>query len=251
MTLLLGLFLQGCVPAAAVGVPSPPTAAAPVLHDGLTLEELLFVDVRGAALATEVVRDDILALSDEDRADVAASMHVLARNCPYTRASIAAARAMHRVVVETPLGEIDGGYAQSDWRGLRRGLKAHVEALDAMGAHLPLPEAGDYLYREGGEDWLLDDGSVPEAADPLAMVLPLVGRVDRLVMDYDRATQERITRHRELVESRTGHPWVLSDHLWAWRDALHRLRPFVTEPAAQAVVADLLEVVESLGREGC
>jgi hypothetical protein len=249
MTLLFSLLLTGCVSADAGVRRADASVAAPVDH-GLTLDELMFADVRGAARATEIVRDDLRALSPEARAEVAASMEVLVRNCPFTRASVQLPRALHRVVMETPLGEIDGGYAQSDWLSLRRGLTAHVEALDAMGAHLPLPETGDYLY-EAGDGWLLDDAALARADDPVAATLPLLHRVRPLVEGYDRATADRIDLHRRRIEGHTMHGWVLSEHVWAWRDALVRMAPFVAEPEAKARVQAMLEALEALGREGC
>jgi hypothetical protein len=240
--------LTGCAPADAV---QPQPSKEVVVADGLTLNELLYVDVRGAARATEHVRHELRALSPQARSEVAASMAQLVRNCPYTRASVQLTRALHRVVTETPLGEIDGGYAQSDWQGLRRGLTAHVQALDAMGVTLPLPQTGDYLFHADEPDWLLDDAALAAAPDPVMATLPLIDRVDQLVAGYDGVTIERIGRHRAIVESHTQHPWVLSDHLWAWRDALTRLRPFVQEPATLDKVDRMLEALELLGREGC
>jgi len=254
MTTLLILWLSGCTLADASQRPTAdthrPGAVLEQVIDGLSFDELLLADARGAALGMELVRDDLARLDPATRTEVAASMHLLVRNCPYTRASVQLPRALHRVLQETPLGAVDGGYAQSDWVQLRRGLKAHVEALDLLGAHLPLPETGDYLYRTDA-DWLVDDAGLAASPDPIADVLRLIEQVDPLVSGYDGVTRDVIAHHQERVSDRTGQHWVLSRHVWSWRDALTRLEPFVEEPATKAKVRQMLDALNTLGMDGC
>jgi hypothetical protein len=248
--LLLSAVLAGCSFADAGQRRAVPFVEPASPNDDVPFDELVYVDVRGATQAMEMVRDQVRALDPSARTEVAESMNFLARNCPYTRASIQLPRAMHQVFVETPLGSIDA-LAQSDWEYFRRGLTAHVDTHAAMGVALPLPESGDYLFRAAPQPWLVDEQALRGAANPMVPTESLLAQVDDLVEGIDESTMEGIRFHTGRVDHHIGHSWTLSNHLQGWREALLKIEPHLTEPEAQAKVRQMLEALDRYGRQGC
>ena len=184
--------------------------------DGLTLQELSRVDVRGTVRSIEVILEDVQALSPQQRAEAAESLRVLSVTCPYTRASLQLPIALHRGVVDVDIDHIDG-FVQRDWAYLWRGLTAHVAVLDALGVDLPQPTPGDYLYGKGDATMMVDRSTLGAAVDAVEATVPLVGggvgpgRSDRRAdRGGDRAARpagcatSRATRRPSRTRSRDG-----------------------------------------------
>lgn len=194
--------------------------------DGLTLDELVQVDVRGTTRATEIVLAEVQGLSATDRRDAARALAKLQVTCPYNRASVQLPIALHQAVSRFDETHLDP-VARSDWRYLERGLAAHVAILDALGADLPLPAEGDYLHGKLYPDAPKTRAEIEQADDPVALTLPLLASIPFVVNDYDAATYEAIGVELAAVEARTAHQWPLDQHLMGWRSALTRIQPFV------------------------
>ncbi|MEZ4240323.1 MAG: hypothetical protein R3F59_30055 [Myxococcota bacterium] len=215
-----------------------PAAAAPTV-DGLDVDTLSRVDVRGTASAVALLYADVRALPPERRAAAAAALRTLLRDDPYTRAALQLPVALRAAVAPIPAEAFDR-VVRRDWAYLQTGLDVHVALLSALD---------------------VDVGSLV-GDDPLGETARLVASVPSRAAAVDAPTRARIDRLSEQVEAATGigrpcprgpwsvmpgQPWTLGLQLAGWHDALRRVAPFVDDPAVGAQVDAMIALLDAYG----
>ncbi len=214
---------------------------------GLTFEQWATVDARGAADAMAAVRRDIEALDPSERAEAAESLAVLQVTCPYTRASLQLALALHLEAQHLDKAQFDGlVHPEVDY--LKRGLADHVAVLDALQVQLPLPGRHDGL---DGVFGLVDRAQLEASESPVATTAPLVESVPDLVESIENVDLDRIRKHSHIAQHATGHLWTFQPHLMGWRTTLARLEPFVQDDAARQQVRKMLDALDTIAGMGC
>ena len=254
MTPMIGLLaLVSCASVEPVAEAAPMLAAkedpiqdhpTPVVTwDGLTIEELPHVDVRGTARSTQVILDIVRSQPADQRQAAADSLKVLQVTCPYNRASVQLPIALHLTVQKTEAGHLDP-LIQKDWEYLQQGLADHVAILDALGADLPAITEEDYLYGKLFPDGPMTRAELEAKADPVGATMPLLSSIRFVVDDYPAPVKESIDAHFARVDAGTGLQWNLKRQIIGWRAALQKMEPFLQDEARKKQVAQMIYAMD-------
>ncbi|MCO4745116.1 MAG: hypothetical protein KC912_10025 [Proteobacteria bacterium] len=249
----------GCVSEEAVQAPGQlPPADVLLTTDGLDVDALSRVDVRGTATSMAILAEKVEALSPEARADAAESLQLLSVSCPYTRAALTLPYALHASVMRIDAVHLNS-FVQSDWIYLQQGLSTHVAVLDALSVDLVLPSTDDPLHTDVA-GLMVDRQTLQTSANPVEAASPLVHELVTLAEAVDASTMERIDLHSDRVEEATGigrpcprspfsvlpgQPWNLGMQIGGWHDALKRIEPFVEDAETQAQVGAMIALVDA------
>lgn len=191
------------------------------------------VDVRGAVQSIDAVSQSVGALTEVDRAVVAASLHELARSDPYTDAALQLPFALDAAVQRIPDDRFDR-LVRGDWVALQAGLATHVDVLRSL----------DVESRELDESGL---GSRIAGIVPAARRLdaPARARIEALSDDVEALTGVPRPCPRGPHAVFPGHPWTLGMQLGGWHDVLRRVEPFAEDPATREQVGRLISLIDA------
>lgn len=233
MTRLLTLLLLSACSTAPIPAPEPVEVPQPSLAESVVqMEELL------AGLEQ---------LDPWDRAEGGYAIDAMTADSPQIRLTHQLTRVMQREVQAAR--SCDDGDHEARWALLRRGLAAHVAALDLLDVDQPLPSFGDHLFLRG-EGVTIDLATLEAAVDPIAASVPLVEQLDALG-DPPPEVMERVLEQARRAERALGQrPWF-DRELRAWTRALRELAPHVKEPHARERIPRLLALLEELEAQGC
>ncbi len=221
------------------------------------------VDVEAAAHSMTMVSETVRTLSPESREQAAESLRFLSVNCPYTRAALQLPFAMQAALAQIDPEGLDP-VARRDLAHLAEGLQAHVDALEALGVDLSLPQPGDHLHGWDGP-MMVDVQELQAAEEPVLLAWPLVHEISAIATQIDEPTMELIHLHSDLVESRTGverpcprgpwsirpgHPWTLGMQLSDWHEALRHLEPLARDRGVQNQISTMVDLLEAYGQAG-
>lgn len=238
MRSLLAVLLLACH-AEAGSLPAEPV-------DEAARVELAHADPRGTAVVVEQVLARVEKRSDADRKEAGRSLEFLQRNCPYARASVQLAYLLEREMVAFDEGHVDEP-ARSDLAFVKRGVVAHAEVFELLGADLPSPQFGDHL------DWWIDGmdkAMLEESKDPISATRTLVDTIRPAVDAYSPELQDTLQWHYGQLEKHAGMTTMTAE-LSGWRRALQRIEPFVRDPGENARINQLIDILQTYEGNGC
>ncbi len=210
------------------------------------LQEPVLIDDTVAQI--EQVLAEAKRLTPAERTRVAGAVAGLSVSCPYTRLSIQLTLALHQEVMKE--NSCLGPGLGDDWAKLQRGLTAHVELLDLLGASLPAPVMGDHLFG-AGFGVIVDRKTLAASDDPFALSLPLQNAVSRLIDTFDDEAYDRMGRDRATGQAILGRKLKFDNELRGWTSALQQLDTSTMGPHAKARLERMLEVLETFAEQGC
>ena len=169
--------------------------------------------------------------------------------CAYNRAAVQLPVVLHQVAQRHDPSRVSPR-GRLEWARVQQGLAQHVALLDSIEvASLPMPTSTDHLA--GFDTYLRSGPQLKRSADPMADTSPMLQVISEVVDSFDEETFEELDAWRLILSDATGDNWPMGRQLGAFENHLSGLQGRVEDPALEADLEKMVDLIQAWGAQGC